>query len=412
MPFPPRSRSSAAAGRAVARRSVRSALSASAGVAVALVAASLSTHNLAAQGTSGTSSQPAVSGTAAQSSPVARYPLAPTPVLDARILTPGPAFSGYLSARSTRRNDSTANAINRARITVMGMPYRGLAYRLQADFSAATRIQRDSSVPASVLTDAYVQLFYATRTNTDSTSPRATLMPLAALAPALIVGQFRVPFSLEYLTPFSLMLTANRSLAVDRLSPRRDIGVMAQVRLTRFAVLMGSVTNGEGPNQPRNPDNKELASGRLVLRPLPSLALAGKWAGAGADHYWGYDGRWLWRAVTLEGEVIRRTGRAPGSTAAVPARPAPPGAPGYDASGGYALAAWRVVPWLEPVVKWEQLRERTAATPQARDTWVTPGVVLRGLSDRARFHVNWIVKRARPVSRRANELQAQLVAIF
>ena len=335
---------------------------------------------------------------AAQSSPVPTYPLAPSPVLDARTLTPGPAFSGYLSVRQTRRNDSTVNAVNRARLTVMGMPYPGIAYRLQADFSAIGRLQRDSTVPATVLTDAYVQLFHAPAAG-DSASR------LAALAPALVVGQFRVPFSLEYLTPFSLLKTANRSLVVDRLSPRRDIGAMGQVRLTRFAQLMASVTNGEGANQPRNPDNRELASGRVVLRPSKTLALAGKWAGSGPDHYWGYDARWIWRALTLEGETIARAGRVPGaSTIPVPAR--------YDAGGAYALAAWRVVPWLEPELKWEHLEEGTAGADRPGETWMTPGAVLRGFQDRVRFHANWIVKRTHPTERHANELVAQLIAIF
>jgi len=389
----PTLRTHTAAGRALTR-STRPLVS---GVGALLTLLVVAPGALTAQGTS---PDPVVSGTAAQSAPVASYPLVPTPVLEPRILTPGPAFSGYVSARSTHRNDSTVHAINRARVTVMGLPHPGLAYRLQADFSAAGRLQRDSTVPATVLTDAYVQLFYHPTSKADSASR------LAAFAPALIAGQFRVPFSLEYLTPFSLLKTANRSLVVDRLSPRRDIGAMGQVRITRFAVLMASLTNGEGPNQPRNPDNTELASGRFILRPLPSLALAGKWAGGGPDHYWGYDGRWVSRTVTLEGEVIRRTGRAPGAAATTPP------APRYDAGGGYVLAAWRVLPWLEPELKWEQFGEWTSATSRPSETWVTPGVVVRGLDDRVRFHVNWIVKHTRPVARHANELQAQLVAIF
>jgi hypothetical protein len=64
------------------------------------------------------------------------------------------------------------------------------------------------------------------------------------------------------------------------------------------------------------------------------------------------------------------------------------------------------------VVKWEQLRERAEATPLARDTWVTPGVVLRVRNDRVRVHVDWVVRRARPVDRSTNELLAQLIAIF
>ena len=335
---------------------------------------------------------------AQSSSPVGGYALVPTPVLDPHALTAGPSLSGYVSVRETRRNDSTVNALNRARVTVMGMPYAGLAYRIQADLSAAGRLQRDSSVAASVLTDAYVQLFHAP-------SPADSASRLASLAPALIVGQFRVPFSLEYLTSFSTLKAANRSLVVDRLSPRRDIGAMGQVRATRFALVMASVTNGEGPNLPRNPDNRELVSGRAVLHPLKTLAVGGKWAGNGPDHYWGYDARWIWRTLTLEGETIARTGRAPSASAA----PAPPR---YDALGRYALAAWRALPWLEPELKWEQFAEGTAGSARTSERCLTPGVALHGYQDRVRFHANWIVKRTHPSARHANELVAQLVAIF
>jgi hypothetical protein len=337
--------------------------------------------------------------TALAPSPVPLYPVLPTPVLPVRQLPAGVGFSGYLSARQTRRNDSTTFVVNRARITVMGAPLPYLAFRLQGDLSTAGRVAGDSTVPSSALTDAYVQL----------TVPRGGRSGIAErFAPALVVGQFKTPLSLEYLTSFSLLKTANRAQVVDRLATKRDVGALAQVGVGPWVTVAGAVTDGEGPNATRNPDNQELAVGRLTLRPVPWLAVAGKWAGQGPDHLWGYDARLVRGAATVEGEALHRTGRVPGAAA-------PATGPAYAAGGGYVLAAYRVLPWLEPVAKWERFREERAAqaggTPIS-ETWLTFGATARAPDDRVRFQVNWVEKRAHSVARDANELVAQLIAIY
>lgn len=335
--------------------------------------------------------------------PTSPYPVAPSSVIDTRRLTSSPSWSGYVAVRQTRRNDSTLFAISRARLTVMAAPRPYLAVRIQGDFSNVGRVSRDSSVAAAVLTDAFVQL-----------APPATSRPagswLALLDPALLVGQFKTPFSLEYGTSFALLKTVNRSDVVDRLSLKRDVGVMAQANATPLVTVAGALTNGEGANVTRNADNTELAAGRVTLRPLPSLSLSGKWAGQGPDHLWGYDARWLWRGATVEGEALHRQGRAPGAAAAAP----PPTSP-YAAGGGYVLAAYRVLPWIEPVVKWERFREERSATAggaPASEVWLTTGANVTSRDDRVRLQLDWVHKRIHPVDRHANELLAQLIAVF
>ena len=333
------------------------------------------------------------------------YPLVPSSVLDVRRLGPGPGFSGYISVRETRRNDSTAFSLNRARLTLMAAPRPYVAFRLQAELSSAGRVSRDSTVTSTVLTDGYVQLGRPPRADS-SASVRSWM---AAAAPVLIAGQFRVPFSLEYLSPFSLLRTANRSAPVDRIAPRRDVGVMVQTEVTRFATVAAAVVAGEGPNVARNPDNRELVAGRLTLRPARALAVAGKWLGHGPDHAWGYDARWLPGRATVEGEVLHRTGRPPGATAA----PVP--SPRYAADGGYVLAAYQALPWLEPVVKWERLREDALAV--RRETAVTAGATAHAADDRVRLQVNWVARRTNagapsPSPARSRELIAQLIAIY
>jgi hypothetical protein len=321
---------------------------------------------------------------------MAQYPLAPSPVLDSRLFSRELTLSGYLSIRETIRRDSSTFTVNRARLTLQVLPVDFIVLRIQSDLAALGRTAGDT-VPGFVLTDAYVQL----------SPPNTSRMPVG-LHPTLILGQFRTPFSLEYLTPFSLLQTANRSHVVDRIATRRDIGVMAHLAFSHRATLAGGLVNGEGPNSIRNANGKQLAAGRLTLFPVTTLAVAGKWAGEGADHRWGYDARWVTRGLVLEGERIERRAPLNGSTT-------------QRAAGQYVLASYRVGRHVQPVVKWEQLRDtRTqtgGATSETRTTWTTYGLNLLSSRENVRLQANRIVKQERPTDA-ANELVVQLIVIF
>jgi hypothetical protein len=327
----------------------------------------------------------------------AQYPLAPSPVLDLSRLTTTPALSGYLAARQTRRQDSTTFSISRIRVTAQAHPLPFLAVRIQGGISNNGIGNSSSSVGTFAFSDAYVQLV--------PTNPHR----FQALRPSLIVGQFKMPFSLEYLTPYSHLLTISRSQAVDAFSFKRDIGVMGQVHLSRYVTVDGAVANGSGSNTTSNPDGRELAMARVTVTPIPQLAIAGKWAGQGADHRWGYDARFVAGQAVVEGEVIQRA--------------AGPGAAVSDESGGYALAAYKVLPWLQPLVKWEQFHQTLAptnpppgggapaASSELRSTWTTYGVNVVAARDRVRFQLDWIVK-SDHADGQANELLAQVIAIY
>jgi hypothetical protein len=320
---------------------------------------------------------------------MAQYQLAPSPVLDSRLFSREPLFSGYLSVRETVRRDSSTFAVNRARITLQVIPAEIVVLRIQSDLAALGRATGDT-VPGFVLTDAYVQL-----------SPPNGWRKPAGLTPTLIVGQFRMPFSLEYLTPFSLLHTADRSQVVNRIAAKRDIGIMAHLAFSRWATLAGGLVNGEGPNSIRNANGKQLAAGRLTLFPVKTVAVAGKWAGEGADHRWGYDVRWMTHALVLEGERIERRAPLNGSTT-------------QHAAGHYILASYRLR-HVQPVLKWEQLRDTRVETgvsaSQTRMTWTTYGVNLLSSRDNVRLQSNWIVKEERPTDTHT-ELVVQLIVIF
>ena len=324
--------------------------------------------------------------------PVARAqaPVNPTPVLAMGSLTPEPRFSGYISVRETIRDDTATFIINRARITAQALAASFIAVKLQADFSALGRTSGDT-VPAVLITDAYAQL-----APTDTASRIVQLF-----RPALLIGQFKTPFSLEYLTSSTSVIAANRSLGADRLGPKRDRGFYGFVRFPRYATLSAAVVDGEGSNRVTNPDGKQMALGRLTVLPISTLSVSGKWAGQGSDHRWGYDARWMPGAAVLEGEVIEREGPTNATTRT-------------DAQARYVLAAYRIRPWLQPVIKWERLNETlTTATTSStsRLTWTTFGVNLLAPDDRFRAQFNWIDRANRPIDGKG-EFIAQFQALF
>jgi hypothetical protein len=326
----------------------------------------------------------------AASPALAQTPVNPTPVLSTGALTREPKLSGYISVRETIRDDTMTFIINRARIGVQALPASFAALKLQVDFSALGRTSGDT-VPAVLITDAYVQLM-----PTDTGSRVVQL-----LRPALLIGQFKTPFSIEYLTSTTGVITANRSLGADRLSPRRDRGFYGYIRFPKYATLSGAVVDGEGSNRVTNPDGKQMAIGRFTVLPIPTLSVSAKWAGQGSDHRWGYDARWSSARAVLEGEVIEREGPTNSTTE-------------MDATARYALVAVRALPWLQPIVKWERLAETltTATTSSSsRITLTTIGVNLLSPDDRFRAQLNWVDRAERPVDRKG-EFIAQFQAAF
>jgi len=328
---------------------------------------------------------------------VTQYPLAPSPVLDMRTLARELRLSGYFSARETLRRDTLTSIVNRARLTAQVLPAPFAALRVQADF-AATGFARADTVPAIVLTDAYVELVPP---GTLAAAGGAGGAGARALRPALVVGQFKTPFALEYLTSFSLLQTANRSQPIDRHAPRRDIGFLGQLAVGEMVTFTGALVNGEGSNRLTNPDGKEMAMGRVTVFPLPRLAVAAKYLGQGRDHRWGYDVRWMHHGALVEGEFLARRGPFSSTTT-------------VDARGGYALAAYRIRPWLQPVLRWEHLRDRRttgATTSQSSLTYTTVGINVLSRGEGIRLLVDGIYK-SEPAVFTGTELEVQLIAIF
>lgn len=84
----------------------------------------------------------------------------------------------------------------------------------------------------------------------------------------ITAGQFKTPFSKEYLTYAANIDFVNRSQASALLSPRRDIGFQfSGLLISDILEYRVGIFNGNGPNKFFNDNNSFLYVGRLAVKP-------------------------------------------------------------------------------------------------------------------------------------------------
>ena len=71
---------------------------------------------------------------------------------------------------------------------------------------------------------------------------------------SLTAGEFKTPFTREYLIPVPALELADLATVVDSLAPRYDVGVMGEYALGATAAVSAGVFNGEGANAIANRD--------------------------------------------------------------------------------------------------------------------------------------------------------------
>ena len=248
---------------------------------------------------------------------------------------PAVRLAGYLQAReSYESNIGLTSSINRARITAYGALPHGIGWRIQGEFRTGSVGTGKATV---ALQDAYVRWGQGSF--------------------AVQLGQFKTPFTREFVTSLTEVETADRSTVVDSLAPKRDIGVMAEYTIGGRSSLSAGVFNGEGQNVTANRDSTLLGVARLTLRPLPLVAF-----GVNIASYFGDSTRYG-ADVNLEAPwlVLRGEYVAQHRTAG-----------GRDDQGWYALAAVPLLPALQPVLKYEWFT-RPAISPQLRNRAWTAG---------------------------------------
>ena len=139
----------------------------------------------------------------------ASQPLA-DPFLDEPLpITPAvspPRLDGYIQVRESAQSGTGLTAtLNRVRLSADDALPSHFTYRSLVEYEVAGTATTAATVS---LRDAYI---------------RWTLTPLAITA-----GQFKVPFSRQFITSITLIETADRAAVVDAFAPKRDIGVMAE----------------------------------------------------------------------------------------------------------------------------------------------------------------------------------------
>ncbi len=249
---------------------------------------------------------------------------------------PAVRLNGYIQARESYREDvGLTGSINRARLTASGAGTKDLTWRIQGEFRTGTVGTGRASVS---LQDAYI------RYQTGQFGIQA--------------GQFKTPFTREFITSLADVETADRATVVDSIAPKRDIGILADYALGSTATVTVGVFNGEGQNVTANSDSTLLWVGRATARPVAYLTVGVNAAQYGSDSTrYGVDASLEYMGAALEAEYIGQDRH--GSS--------------LDDKGWYAQATYRVLPWVQLVVKQEDFR-RSAIDDPLRNRATTGGV--------------------------------------
>jgi hypothetical protein len=89
----------------------------------------------------------------------------------------------------------------------------------------------------------------------------------------ITAGQFKTPFSKEYLTYAANIDFVNRAQATALLSPRRDLGFQVSgLIIDDLIEYRAGIFNGSGPNKFYNDDNSFLYVGRIAAKPRTNNA--------------------------------------------------------------------------------------------------------------------------------------------
>jgi phosphate-selective porin len=253
---------------------------------------------------------------------------------------PSVKLSGYIQGRETYQESvGLIGTINRARLTADGGVAGDVTWRVQGEFRTGNVGTGKASVS---LADGYVRWTHN--------------------ALGVQLGQFKTPFTWEYVTSLTLVETADRSTAVDSLAPKRDIGLMADYAIGGRATISAGIFNGEGQNVTANTDSSALGVARVTYRPIPYLILGANAARYFADSTrYGVDASIESPWIILRGEYLGQHRDLADTT---------------DDKGWYALAAAPVRPWLQPVLKYEWFERPGIAPGTSKNRAWTAGVNL------------------------------------
>lgn len=284
-------------------------------------------------------------------------------------------LGGYIQARETyQKAIGLTGTINRARLAASGSASGDITWRVQGEFRTGNVGTGKASVS---LQDAYVRWVRS--------------------GVGVQVGQFKTPFTREFITSLTEVETADRSTAVDSLAPKRDIGAMVDYALGGRATVNLGVFNGEGQNLTANTDSSALGVARLAVRPVPFLLL-----GANVARYFQDSTRYggdvslesPWVIVRAEYVGQHRDQRT------------------EDDKGWYALAAVPLRPWLQPVLKCEWFNRPSVPLDAQKNRAWTAGVNLYPWGKATRFTLEYLSRKVGEPGVRKSLALAQAQVVF
>lgn len=301
------------------------------------------------------------------------------PRIFAQNSSPAPSvkLSGYIQGREVYQDNVGLTAtLNRARLAAAGTVLGDVSWRIQGEFRTGSVGTGKASV---ALQDAYVRW--------------------AHQGLGIQVGQFKTPFTREFITSLPEVETADRSTVVDSLAPKRDIGLMADYALGGRALVSAGIFNGEGQNITANTDSSTLGVARVAFRPLPYLLL-----GLNAASYFGDSTRYGADASVESPWIILRAEYI-GQHRNVLAI--------EDDRGWYALVAAPLRPWLQPVLKYEWFdRAGIAPTEVLENRALTAAVNLFPWGRATRFTLEYVSREVGEPGVRKNLALAQAQVVF
>jgi hypothetical protein len=184
---------------------------------------------------------------------------------------------------------------------------------------------------------------------------------------AFTAGEFKTPFTREYLIPVPALELADLATVVDSLAPRYDVGVMAECALGAIGTVSLGAFNGEGANTTANRDSVSLFVGRLTARPLPQLGVGASATRDGRDSLrWGLDASVQQSGAVVRAEYATRHRRGRDRT--------------RDEFGWYVFESLRVLPQLQLVARQEDFQRpsRGVARRLRGSAWGTNVEVVPG----------------------------------
>jgi Phosphate-selective porin O and P len=216
-----------------------------------------------------------------------------------------PKVTGYVQGRFQSIGDSAVFFLRRVRLGAQGNLKPWASYKVQAELRSGGTGATAATLAA---TDLYLALTHRLWTAT--------------------IGQSKTPLSVEFIRSSTILELPERSMAVDSLSPNRDVGVKLEWNSAGTVALQGGVFNGDGINRAANRDKRFLYLGRAVVRAAKGAYLGVSAAAKPDTTTWDAEG-WVERGrVAARGEFLARHRSSADVTTL----------------GWYALAAYGVAP--------------------------------------------------------------------